>query len=155
MRHLILHITKKAVSAIVAQFWEEVDLEELSERAAKNVATAVRNDFSFVRDVASEIDVDDVADKVIENVDLDYKQIADNLSMDRLTEVLVDDMRHSVVNAIMEKLPTPMQALIEEPAEVKIDIEGKPELVTRLIDRAAEMLVNMAAEMAEKGGLDE
>lgn len=122
MRHLILHIIKKAVSAIVAKFWEEVDPEELSERAAKNVATAVRNDFRFVRDVASEIDVDDVADKVIENVDLDYEQIADNLSMDRLTEVLVDD---------------------------------KPELVTRLIDRAAEMLVNMAAEMAEKGGLDE
>lgn len=151
MKSLIKHIVRKAINTVVGKVWEDHDTDDIVDRAVERIVDDVRHDRHFNRSVAAEIDLDAVAEKVGENFEPDYAVLADNIQMSEL----VDTMRESVVEEIMEKLPTPLQALIEMPTEAKIDISDKPELVNRLIDRAAEMLINMAADMADKGELDE
>ena len=151
MKALIKHIVRKTVDSIIHRVLNEHSEDDIAERAAEKIGEQTRRDRHFMRELASEIDLDNVAEKVVTDFEPDYGELADNVSV----EALAAEMQDRVVDEVMSKLPTPLQALIEMPTEPKIDLDGKPELVNRLIDRAAEMLLNIAADMADKEELDE
>jgi hypothetical protein len=152
MKALIKHIVARAIAAVVERVYDHHDTDDIAAKAAEKVANDVRYDRSFARNVAAEIDTDDIAEKVASSFEPDYEMLSGEID----AGVLADHLRGSVVDELMEKLPTPLRALIDLGGkEPEPETAVKPELVERLLDRAVEKLLTLAGEMAESGELRE
>jgi hypothetical protein len=152
MKALIKHIVARAITAIVERVYDDHDTNDIAAKAAEKVANDVRYDRSFARNVAAEIDTDDIAEKVASTFEPDYELLSGEIDAGVVSEY----MRDSVVETLMERLPTPLRALIDMGTkEPEPEAAVKPELVERLLERAADKLLSLAGEMAESGELHE
>ena len=152
MKALIKYIVNRAIAKVVRTVFEENDTSDIAEAAAEKVCEDVRHDRSFPREVANELDLDEVASKVCENFEPDYTLLSNEVDV----RVVAEHVRDGVIDELMERLPTPLRALIDLGSkEPEPEAAVKPELVERLLDRAVEKLLTLAGEMAENGDLHE
>jgi len=152
MKALIKHIVARAITAVVERVYDDHSTDDLATKAAEKVAADVRYDRAFAREVAAEIDTDDIADKIADVFEPDYGLLSNEVD----ARVLAEHVRDDVIVEVMERLPTPLRALIDLGGkEPEPEAAVKPELVERLLDRAVEKLLTLAGEMAESGELGE
>jgi len=152
MKALIKHNVSRAISKVGERVYDDHDTDDISEKAAERISNDVRYDRAFARAVAAELDTDDVAEKVADGFEPDYEMLANEVDV----QVVSEYMRDSVVETLMERLPTPLRALIDMGTkEPEPEAAVKPELVERLLERAADKLLSLAGEMAESGELHE
>lgn len=147
--NLIKLVFKKAVEIIVDKFNDQYPDDVVQDKVVERISRATEDDRYFARRVAENVDLDALAS----HVEPDWDAVAERLDLDELSTTVSDRMRDTVVEDILERLPEPLQALMEA-KEPMLNVEDNPTLAERVIQRAAEMLLASAENAAAEGLLD-
>jgi hypothetical protein len=147
--NLMRLVFKKAVTIIVDKFNDQYPDDTVLDKVVERICRATEDDRYFARRVAEYVDLDALAAAV----EPDWDAVTERLDLEELAVKTGESIHESVVAGILERLPEPLQALMEAKEPV-LNVEDNPTLAERVIQRAAEMLLASAESAAAEGLLD-
>ena len=149
MTEIIKLVFKRAVKMVVENFNDRYPDDIVLDKVVERIGRATEDDRYFARRVAEYVDLDALAS----NVEPDWDAVTERLDLEELAVKTGESIHESVVAGILERLPEPLQALMEA-REPVLNVEDNPTLAERVIQRAAEMLLASAEDAAAGGLLD-